>query len=52
VCPFNVKFAVEAAEPGYAARGPGERPVGVEALAGPDVSAEALSPQLVVRGGR
>ena len=42
VCPFNVKFAVEAAEPGYAARGPGERPVGVEPLAGPDVSAEAL----------
>ena len=30
VCPFNVKFAEEAAEPGYAARGPGERPVGVE----------------------
>jgi epoxyqueuosine reductase len=40
VCPFNVKFAEEAAEPGYAARGPGERPVGVEAPAGPDVSAE------------
>ncbi len=34
VCPFNVRFAEEAAEPGYAARGPGERPVGVEA-AGP-----------------
>ncbi|MEX0843430.1 MAG: tRNA epoxyqueuosine(34) reductase QueG, partial [Gemmatimonadota bacterium] len=33
VCPFNVKFAEEAAEPGYAARGPGERPVGVEAVA-------------------
>jgi epoxyqueuosine reductase len=32
VCPFNVRFAEEAAEPGYAARGPGERPVGVEAL--------------------
>ena len=32
VCSFNVKFAEEAAEPGYAARGPGERPVGVEAL--------------------
>jgi hypothetical protein len=27
-----VKFAEEAAEPGYAARGPGERPVGVEAI--------------------
>jgi epoxyqueuosine reductase len=34
VCPFNVKFAEEASEPGYAARGPGERPVGVEALPG------------------
>ena len=32
VCPFNVKFAHDAAEPGYAARGPRERPVGVEAL--------------------
>ena len=32
VCPFNGKFAAEAAEPGYAARGPGERPVGVEAI--------------------
>jgi len=31
VCPFNVKFSEEAVEPGYAARGPGERPVGVEA---------------------
>lgn len=30
-----MKFAEEAVEPGYAARGPGERPVGVEALAGP-----------------
>ena len=29
VCPFNVKFAQEATQPGYAARGPGERPVGV-----------------------
>jgi epoxyqueuosine reductase len=32
VCPFNVRFAEQAAEPGYAARGPGERPMGVEAL--------------------
>jgi hypothetical protein len=31
VCPFNLKFSEPAAEPGYAARGPGERPVGVEA---------------------
>ena len=30
VCPFNVRFSELAAEPGYAARGPGERPVGVE----------------------
>ncbi len=30
VCPFNERFAAETAEPGYAARGPGERPVGVE----------------------
>ena len=34
VCPFNVRFARESAEPGYASRGPGERPVGVEALPG------------------
>jgi epoxyqueuosine reductase len=31
VCPFNVRFAEPGAEAGYAARGPGERPVGVEA---------------------
>jgi epoxyqueuosine reductase len=43
VCPFNVRFAEPATEPGYAARGPGERPVGVEPLAGPDVSAETSS---------
>jgi len=41
-CPFNVRFAEEAAEPGYVARGPGERPVGVEALPDTDVSAETL----------
>ena len=40
VCPFNRRFAVESMEPGYAARGPGERPTGVEALPGEDVSAE------------
>ena len=34
-CPFPIRFAEPAREPGYAARGPGERPVGVEAeLAG------------------
>jgi epoxyqueuosine reductase len=32
VCPWNARFAGEASEPGYAARGPGARPVGVEAL--------------------
>jgi epoxyqueuosine reductase len=40
VCPFNVKFSEPAAELGYAARGPGERPVGVEVPAGPGASAE------------
>jgi epoxyqueuosine reductase QueG len=29
-CPFSIRFAEPAREPGYAARGPGERPVGVE----------------------
>ncbi|TVP57566.1 MAG: hypothetical protein EA351_05515 [Gemmatimonadales bacterium] len=45
VCPFNVSFAEEAAEPGHAARGPGERPVGVEALAdgGDSASSDATS---------
>jgi len=40
VCPFNERFAEEAAEPGYAARGPGERPTGVEALPGEVASAD------------
>jgi len=43
VRPFNAKFAEEA-EPGYAARGPGKRPVGVEA-AGP-VGSEASGPEV------
>jgi epoxyqueuosine reductase QueG len=34
-CPFSIRFAEPAGEPGYAARGPGERPVGVEAEASP-----------------
>ncbi len=34
MCPFNARFADPATEPGYAARGPGERPTGVEALPG------------------
>jgi epoxyqueuosine reductase len=40
VCPFNVRFAERAEEPAYAARGPGERPAGVQALPGMDLSAE------------
>ncbi|MEQ9569792.1 MAG: tRNA epoxyqueuosine(34) reductase QueG [Longimicrobiales bacterium] len=32
VCPWNGGFAVAAGDPAYAARGPGERPHGVEAL--------------------
>ena len=35
-----MRFAEEADEPGYAARGPGRLPVGVEPLPGEDVSAE------------
>ncbi len=35
VCPFNVRFVAPAAEPGYAARAPGELPPGVEPLGGP-----------------
>ncbi|MDH3271014.1 MAG: tRNA epoxyqueuosine(34) reductase QueG [Gemmatimonadota bacterium] len=30
VCPFNARFATETEEPRYAARGPGQRPFGVE----------------------
>ena len=37
-CPFNVRFAGTAAEPGYAARGPGERPRGVAALPGEEAA--------------
>jgi epoxyqueuosine reductase len=51
-CPFNVRFAEPATEPGYAVRGPGARPVGVEALAGPDVSAETGSSDHPGPGGR
>jgi len=39
-CPFPTRFAEPAGEPGYAARGPGEAPVGVEAVGGLDVSHE------------
>lgn len=37
VCPFNQRFASESREPRYAARGPGERPVGMEPLPGEEV---------------
>jgi epoxyqueuosine reductase len=40
VCPFPLRFAEPAREPGYAARGPGEAPVGVEAESVSDVSNE------------
>ena len=41
VCPFNVRFPEPTCEPGYAARGPGERPVGVEAEGGRGAAARA-----------
>ncbi len=43
VCPFNVGFGEGARDPGYAARGPGERPAGVEALPG-EADSEATHP--------
>jgi hypothetical protein len=43
VCPFPLRFAEPAREPGYAARGPGEAPVGVEAKSVSDVSNEMSS---------
>jgi epoxyqueuosine reductase QueG len=36
-CPFPTRFAEPAREPGYAARGPGERPVGVEVEPSPSL---------------
>ena len=48
-----MKFAREAAEPGYAARGPGERPVGVEAIgpAGPGSESGTTGGKLAKEGG-
>ena len=48
-----MKFAEEAAEPGYAARGPGERPVGVEAIgpAGPGSENGTTGGKLAKEGG-
>ena len=43
VCPFNVRFATQAAEPAYAARGPGQRPAGVEREGGRRVSLPSTS---------
>jgi epoxyqueuosine reductase len=40
VCPFNQRFG-ESGDPAYAARGPGERPEGVEPLPGEGLSASA-----------
>ncbi|CAN5690611.1 tRNA epoxyqueuosine(34) reductase QueG [soil metagenome] len=40
VCPFTRSFSAPSSEAGYAARGPGEPPFGVEAVGGEDVSAE------------
>ncbi|MEZ4417222.1 MAG: tRNA epoxyqueuosine(34) reductase QueG [Gemmatimonadota bacterium] len=39
VCPFNVRFAGKTSEPAYAARGPAERPFGVEPHAAGDLAA-------------
>jgi hypothetical protein len=36
-CPYNIRFASDAVEPGYAARGPGEPPGGVEPLDTPEI---------------
>ena len=48
VCPFTRKFSEPASEPGYAARGPGEAPMGVEAMgrrrdAAPDAVVEQVA---------
>ena len=45
VCPFNERFGETGAEPGYAARGPGERPVGVERV--PDDASDQTSSESV-----
>lgn len=44
VCPFNQRFAEESREPRYAARGPGERPVGMEPIPGEEVPAGSRLP--------
>ncbi len=44
VCPFNERFAEESREPRYVARGPGERPVGMEPIPGEEVPEGATLP--------
>ena len=51
VCPFNVRFSELTREPGFAARGPGERPVGVEAEGGRGVAAAGAGRRLAHRSG-
>lgn len=47
VCPFSRKFSKPAAEPSFAARGPGEPPFGVAPLAGDVWHPGTASPSLV-----
>ncbi|MDT8367761.1 MAG: tRNA epoxyqueuosine(34) reductase QueG [Longimicrobiales bacterium] len=44
VCPWNLRFGARSAEPDYAARGPGERPHGVQALPGDAVPPRGAAP--------
>lgn len=46
VCPFNERFSTPTSEAGYAARGPGERPVGVEALPGEERMGGAIAGEI------
>jgi len=47
VCPFNRKFSTTSSEPAFAARGPGEPPVGVERLPSDGTHPGTRSPSLV-----
>jgi hypothetical protein len=47
VCPFNRAFAVPTSEPGFAARGPGEPPFGVERLPSDGWHPGTASPSLI-----
>jgi epoxyqueuosine reductase len=46
-CPFNVRFAAPGAEPSYAARGPGEPPLGVQPLKADAAHPGTASPSLI-----